>query len=111
MKGSKILLAAMALVIVGATSAVAQQDTSKKAPPAKAVTKAPTKVAPAPTFSVADIKAAQAGLAKGKFYTGTPSGRVDAATRTAIRKYQTANKLAVTGQLSDSLIAALKAAQ
>ena len=109
MKG-KILLAAVAFMFVGASAAMAQGDSSKA--PAKAATKAPAKAATkAPTFAVADIKAAQEGLAKEKFYTGTPSGRLDAATRAAIRKYQTAHKLAVTGKLSDSLIAALKAAQ
>ena len=113
MKG-KILLAAVAFAVIGATSASAQGDTAKKAPPAKATqaTKAPAKAATkAPMFSEADIKAAQEGLAKEKFYTGTPSGKVDRATTAAIRKYQTAHKLAVTGKLSDSLIAALKAIQ
>ena len=110
MKG-KILLAAVAFAVIGATSASAQGDTTKKAP-AKAMTKAPAKAATkAPTFSEADIKAAQEGLAKEKFYTGTPSGKNDAATRAAVRKYQEAHKMKVTGQLSDSLIAALKAAQ
>ena len=110
MKG-KILLAAVAFAVLGTTSAYAQGDSAKKAAPTKAaVTKAPTK-AMAPKFSVDDIKAAQAGLAKDKLYTGTPSGRLDAATRTAIRKYQQAHNLKVTGQLSDSLLVTLKAAQ
>jgi peptidoglycan hydrolase-like protein with peptidoglycan-binding domain len=114
MKG-KILLAAVAFAVIGATSASAQGDTTKKAPAkAAAMTKAPAKAAtkaPAPKFSEADIKAAQEGLAKEKFFTGTPNGKLDRATTAAIRKYQTAHKIAVTGQLSDSLIAALKAAQ
>ena len=110
MKG-KILLAALAFAVIGATSASAQGDTTKKAP-AKAATKAPAKAATkAPTFSAADIKAAQEGLVKEKFFTGTPSGKLDRATTAAIRKYQEAHKMAVTGKLSDSLIAALKAAQ
>jgi peptidoglycan hydrolase-like protein with peptidoglycan-binding domain len=111
MKG-KILLAALVFAFVGASSATAQGDTSKA--PAKAMTKAPAKAmskASAPKFSVDDIKAAQAGLTKEKFYTGTPSGRLDRATTAAIRKYQQAHTLKVTGQLSDSLLAALKAAQ
>lgn len=113
MKASNILLAAVALTFVGVSSAAAQGDTAKKATPvaaAKAPAKATTK-APAPKFSVADIKAAQEGLAKEKFYTATPSGRLDRTTTAAIRKYQQAHNLKVTGQLSDSLLAALKAAQ
>jgi peptidoglycan hydrolase-like protein with peptidoglycan-binding domain len=54
------------------------------------------------------VTQAQQGLAKAGYYKGTPSGKYDRATRKAIREYQKANKLQVTGRLDKNLLAKLQ---
>jgi peptidoglycan hydrolase-like protein with peptidoglycan-binding domain len=53
------------------------------------------------------IMEAQQGLAKQGFYKGQPTGKFDRPTRKAIRKYQKANKLPVTGRLDNDLLTRL----
>jgi peptidoglycan hydrolase-like protein with peptidoglycan-binding domain len=53
------------------------------------------------------IKEAQEGLAKAGFYKGKETGMLDRSTRKAIRKYQKANKLPVTGRLDNDLLTKL----
>jgi peptidoglycan hydrolase-like protein with peptidoglycan-binding domain len=53
------------------------------------------------------IMEAQQGLAKAGFYQGKPTGNFDRSTRKAIRKYQKANKLPVTGRLDNDLLTRL----
>jgi len=53
------------------------------------------------------IEEAQEGLAKAGFYKGKASGNFNKATRKAVREYQKANKLPVTGRLSDDLLTRL----
>jgi peptidoglycan hydrolase-like protein with peptidoglycan-binding domain len=45
-----------------------------------------------------EIKSLQNALSKDGFYKGTASGIIDAATKQALRDYQKANKLEVTGE-------------
>jgi peptidoglycan hydrolase-like protein with peptidoglycan-binding domain len=56
------------------------------------------------------IKQAQAGLAKAGYFKGEPTGVLGKRTRKAIREYQKANKLPVTGRLSDDLLTKLESA-
>lgn len=56
------------------------------------------------------IKEAQAGLAKAGFYKGEPTGVLNKKTRKAIRAYQKANNLPVTGRLDDELLTKLRTA-
>ena len=56
------------------------------------------------------IKEAQTGLAKAGYYKGKTSGQFNADTRKALRAYQKANKLPVTGRLSDDVLSKLKSA-
>jgi peptidoglycan hydrolase-like protein with peptidoglycan-binding domain len=56
------------------------------------------------------IKEAQAGLAKAGYFKGEPNGVYSKQTRKAIRAYQKANKLPVTGRLDDELLAKLRTA-
>jgi peptidoglycan hydrolase-like protein with peptidoglycan-binding domain len=56
------------------------------------------------------VKEAQAGLAKAGYYKGEPNGVYDKKTRKAIRAYQKANNLPVTGRLDDELISKLRTA-
>ena len=59
-------------------------------------------------WTKAQIKEAQEGLEKAGFYKGKENGVYGKATRSAVKAYQKANKLPVTGQLSDSLLARLR---
>jgi peptidoglycan hydrolase-like protein with peptidoglycan-binding domain len=54
------------------------------------------------------VKEAQAGLTKAGFYKGSEDGVYGKKTRTAVKKYQKANNMPVTGQLSDSLLSRLR---
>lgn len=56
------------------------------------------------------IKEAQQGLIKAGFYKGEASGVYDRKTRKAIRAYQKANKLPVTGRLNNDLLTRLHSA-
>jgi peptidoglycan hydrolase-like protein with peptidoglycan-binding domain len=53
------------------------------------------------------VKEAQEGLAKAGFYKGKATGNFDRSTRKAIRKYQKANSLPVTGRLDNDLLTRL----
>jgi peptidoglycan hydrolase-like protein with peptidoglycan-binding domain len=53
------------------------------------------------------VKEAQEGLAKAGFYQGKATGKYDRSTRKAIRKYQKANNLPVTGRLDNDLLTKL----
>lgn len=56
------------------------------------------------------IKEAQSGLAKAGYYKGKPTGQFNADTKKALKAYQKANKLPVTGHLSDDVLSRLKSA-
>jgi hypothetical protein len=56
------------------------------------------------------IKEAQAGLAKAGYFKGEPNGVLGKKTRKAIRAYQKANNLPVTGRLDDELLTKLRTA-
>jgi peptidoglycan hydrolase-like protein with peptidoglycan-binding domain len=59
-------------------------------------------------WSKEQIKEAQAGLTKAGFYKEKQDGEYGKSTRKAVKAYQKANKLPVTGQLSDSLLTRLR---
>jgi peptidoglycan hydrolase-like protein with peptidoglycan-binding domain len=54
------------------------------------------------------VEEAQQGLTKAGFYKGAVNGKYDRATRKAIEQYQKANKLKVTGHLSNELLTKLR---
>ena len=58
-------------------------------------------------WTTAQIKEAQEGLAKAGFYKGKVTGTYGRSTRNAIRAYQKANKLPVTGRLDNDLLTKL----
>ena len=62
------------------------------------------------TWTTAQIKEAQEGLAKAGFYKGKPTGQFNADTRKALKKYQKQNKLPVTGRLDNEVLNKLKSA-
>ena len=52
------------------------------------------------TWTKEQVEEAQEGLAKAGYYKGKPTGVLDRRTRRALRSYQKANKLPVTGRLN-----------
>ncbi|HEY3011934.1 MAG TPA: peptidoglycan-binding domain-containing protein [Gemmatimonadales bacterium] len=56
------------------------------------------------------IKEAQEGLAKAGYFKGKATGVFGRRTRSALRAYQKANKLPVTGRLSNDLLTRLRSA-
>jgi peptidoglycan hydrolase-like protein with peptidoglycan-binding domain len=101
---------------------LAQQDSAntKHANPASSMRHMPhdsTRVGSAGTNSTQhaawtkeQIKEAQEGLAKAGYYKGQPNGVYGKQTRKAIRQYQKANKLPVTGRLNQDLLTRLHSA-
>jgi peptidoglycan hydrolase-like protein with peptidoglycan-binding domain len=73
-----------------APTQAAKQDSTK----ARATTVSHT------AWTKEQIREAQAGLAKAGYYKGQPTGVLDRRTRKALRSYQKANKLPVTGRLN-----------
>jgi peptidoglycan hydrolase-like protein with peptidoglycan-binding domain len=59
-------------------------------------------------WSKEQIKEAQTGLTKAGFYKGKEDGVYGKSTKNAVKEYQKANKLPVTGELSDSLLTRLR---
>ena len=59
------------------------------------------------TWTKEQIEEAQEGLIKAGFYKGKATGKFDRSTRSAVRAYQKANKLPVTGHLSNDLLTRL----
>jgi peptidoglycan hydrolase-like protein with peptidoglycan-binding domain len=56
------------------------------------------------------VKEAQAGLAKAGYFKGEPNGVYGKSTRKAIRAYQKANNMPVTGHLDNELLTKLRSA-
>lgn len=120
MKGRfALVLSTVGLLTAG--TLMAQQPPPK--PPAKPAPTATQPAAPAqpqaqpqvaakpaaPKWTSEQIKEAQEGLKRAKVYTGPVNGLLGAATRRAIRTFQKEHKMTVNGELSDSLLATLKA--
>ena len=61
-------------------------------------------------WSKDQIKEAQAGLVKAGYFKGEPNGVLGKKTRKAIRAYQKANNMPVTGRLDDELLTKLRSA-
>jgi peptidoglycan hydrolase-like protein with peptidoglycan-binding domain len=112
-----LTVAMMSMLSVG--SLLAQQDTTT--PPAAKPAPAATTAAPAKTHRMAhkasamkpkwskdQITEIQQGLAKAKLFNGKPNGVLGPQTRRAIRAFERANKLPVTGVPSDTLVTLLK---
>lgn len=94
------------------TTHAAQSSTMSPAAPAAAAPTAPASshaAAPVKHWTKNQIEDAQKGLAKAGFYKGPVNGTWTHATASAMRAYQRANKMTVTGQLTDDELAKLKA--
>lgn len=126
MKGTMSLLVAGLLAAGSAATLHAQQQQQQQPPPkpaqvqpaAKPATSTVAQTQPAHRtatmrprgrrWTAEQIKEAQTGLASAKLYAGKISGVYDSATRTAVREFQRARNMPVTGNLSDSLLVLLR---
>lgn len=100
-----ILVAGMLAAGSGATL-VAQQPQPQPAvaKPAMTATTTPR----AHQWTAAEIKEAQKGLLNAKLYTGKITGVYDSTTRSAVRQFQRAHNMPVTGELNESLLRILR---
>jgi peptidoglycan hydrolase-like protein with peptidoglycan-binding domain len=71
---------------------------------------ATTRVSHHQAWTKDQIKEAQQGLAKAGYFKGEPTGVYGKKTRKAIREYQKANNLPVTGRLNNELLTKLHSA-
>lgn len=111
---------AMSLALVAFSTGIAMAQDSTPAPAkAKTETKTtmkktstkPAKVAKAPAhkWTTDEIKDAQEALTKGGYYKGTATGTWTKATKTALKAWQKANKMPVTGKLTEAILDKMKA--
>jgi peptidoglycan hydrolase-like protein with peptidoglycan-binding domain len=85
----------------GKVAQPAHQDTSKVSS---------SKTASKQVWTKDQIKEAQEGLIKAGYFKGTANGVLGRRTRHALREYQKANKLPVTGRLDNDVLNKLRSA-
>lgn len=95
----RILTAALAATL-SLSAVVAAQTNAPSATNANANAGAPKKRGPVFRATKEQVKQAQGILKQRGFYAGDLSGKLDAATRDGLRKYQEAEGLKVTGTLN-----------
>lgn len=97
----RILLASLTLLFALSISVVAQSGAGSGSS-SGAATASGTSKKRGPVFRATkeQIKQAQTILKQRNFYSGEATGKLDADTRTALRKYQEAESLKVTGTLN-----------
>jgi len=92
----KRLLSVVLTLLCALSSAAAMQQSANNAP----ATKPATKRGPIFRATKDQIKQAQVMLKERNLYAGEQTGKLDDATRAAIKKYQEAEGLKVTGTLN-----------
>jgi peptidoglycan hydrolase-like protein with peptidoglycan-binding domain len=95
----RILTAALAATL-SLSAAVAAQTNAPSATNMNANTNAPKKRGPVFRATKEQVKQSQGILKQRGFYAGDLTGKLDAATRDGLRKYQEAEGLKVTGTLN-----------
>jgi peptidoglycan hydrolase-like protein with peptidoglycan-binding domain len=111
-------LLALGLLVAVSTPALARVTTQPhpaatpmllSAPIGNALSVPDTIWAPSPTLrSRADVKAVQTWLAQLKLYDGFTNGLMGPDTHDALRRFERAHNLPVTGQISDTLMVLLR---
>ena len=92
-----------------AEAKVAAKEEAKESAKTEAKENATAAKASAPKWTADQIKAAQAGLAKGGYYKGMATGKWDKASKNALKAWQKANKMKATGKLTEDTMDKLKA--
>ena len=113
MLGKTAMLVAALLAAGSGATLVAQQPqpqpaTTKPAPAAAHPASVATTTTRAHQWTATEIKDAQKGLMNAKLYTGKITGVYDSTTRSAVREFQRARNLPVTGELNQSLLRMLR---
>ena len=98
---------ALSAALIAATMGPALAEEMKSAAPTTTEHKSSIKHA---TWTKEQIKSAQQGLAKGGYYKGTVDGVMNKSTESALKAWQKANKMPVTGKLTSEELARLQAA-
>lgn len=97
----RLLTATLAAMLsLSAVPAAAQNTNSSGATAANGNTNAARKRAPVFRATKEQVKQAQGLLKQRGLYAGEPTGKLDPATRDALRKYQEAEGVKVTGTLN-----------
>ena len=97
----RVLTAALAATLsLSAVAAAAQTGVPATSATANTNTNASKKRGPVFRATKEQVKQAQGILRQRNFYAGDPTGKLDAATREGLRKYQEAEGLKVTGTLN-----------
>ena len=96
----RVLTAALAATLSLSAVAAAAQTGAPNATTANPKTNATKKRGPVFRATKEQIKQAQGILRQRNFYAGEPTGKLDAATREGLKKYQEAEGLKVTGTLN-----------
>ena len=102
-----ILVAGMLAAGSGATL-VAQQPQTQPQPAVAKPAMTATTTPRAHQWTATEIKEAQKGLLNAKLYTGKITGVYDSTTRSAVRQFQRAHNMPVTGELNESLLRLLR---
>ena len=100
------LIVAFLTLLVAASVSLATQNTNSSNTAAQGNTNARRAVKRGPVFRATkeQIKQAQALLKGRGYYAGEESGKLDPATRAALKTYQTAESLKVTGTLNKATL-------
>jgi peptidoglycan hydrolase-like protein with peptidoglycan-binding domain len=98
----KRTLTALLTVLLVSSSALAIQNGNSNTASMTSANRANSNKKRGPVFRASkdQIKQAQAILKQRGFYSGEMTGKLDADTRTGLKKYQTAEQLKVTGTLN-----------
>ncbi|HKP45896.1 MAG TPA: peptidoglycan-binding domain-containing protein [Pyrinomonadaceae bacterium] len=96
----KILSTILLLIVVSAITAAAQNSNSSTTTSGASTTKTTKKRGPIFRANKDQIKQAQSILKTRGFYSGEQTGKLDDVTRAALKKYQAAESLKVTGTLN-----------
>lgn len=95
-----LLTLTLTLLLASSSAAAAQNDTSANTQMDAVGATAKKKRGPVFRASNDQIKQAQAMLKQRSFYSGEQTGKLDPETRAALKKYQEAENIKVTGTLN-----------
>ena len=100
----RLLVASLTVLFVASLALATQNTNSSTTSQGDMMAKRTVKRGPVFRASKEQIKQAQAILKTRGFYSGTESGKLDPDTRAALKKYQEAESLKVTGTMNKATL-------
>ncbi|MCA1555745.1 MAG: peptidoglycan-binding protein [Acidobacteria bacterium] len=100
----RLIVASLTLLFVTSVSLATQNTNSSTTSQGDMMAKRAVKRGPVFRASKEQIKQAQGILKTRGFYSGAESGKLDADTRAAVKKYQEAESLKVTGTMNKATL-------